>query len=140
MWQTLSYHHRKPILRRNDFTFGCFSHLVVVSLVACCHQVAEHECDAKTILRSNVRCQRCQPSTRHHTKAPQQWNLTESSPWQRIFLMLYLRRHADRQAGPPAVVSMSFEKVPVGDVALSCVEEKEERERERESKGMGINY
>jgi hypothetical protein len=32
---------------------------------------------------------------------------------------------------------MSFEKVPVGDVALSCVEEKEERERrerERESK------
>jgi hypothetical protein len=30
---------------------------------------------------------------------------------------------------------MSFEKVPVGDVTLSCVEEKEERERrERESK------
>ncbi len=45
------------------------------------------------------------------------------------------RRQAGRQAGPPAVVSMSFEKVPVGDVALSCVEEKEERERrERESK------
>ncbi|CAK9229054.1 unnamed protein product [Sphagnum troendelagicum] len=37
-----------PILRRNDFTFGCFNQLVVVSLVACCHQVAEHECDAKT--------------------------------------------------------------------------------------------
>jgi len=59
--------------------------------------------------------------------------------------MLYLRRHADRQAGPPAVVLMSFEKVPVGDVALSCVEEKEERERrererERASEGMGINY
>jgi hypothetical protein len=51
--------------------------------------------------------------------------------------MLYLRRHADRQAGPPAVVSMSFEKVPVGDVALSCVEEKEERERER-AKGWAL--
>jgi len=44
--------------------------------------------------------------------------------------MLYLRRHADRQAGrspPPAVVSMSFEKVPVGDVACLAWRRKKER-------------
>jgi hypothetical protein len=63
------YHIIAKLSAAKLLTFVCVSQLVVVSLVACCHQVAEHERDAKTILCSNVRCQRCPPSTRHHTKA-----------------------------------------------------------------------